>query len=76
MLLPENIHPENTLMYNGILIVKVLRSTDQHSLIDLYLNAKKENDRLTMGLFVLSLDWLFLANCVSLNEHGKVTLCS
>ncbi len=76
MLLPDNIHPENTLMYNGILIVKVLKREGQTELIDLYLRTKKENDRLTMALFVLSLDWLFLADCVSLNEHSKVTLCS
>ncbi len=76
MLLPDNIHPENTLMYNGALIMKALKKAGETALLDLYLDAKNSNDKMTMALFVLSLDWLFLADCVTVNEHGRVTLCS
>jgi hypothetical protein len=75
MLLPDNIHPENSLMYNGMLVLKALKNTGDTTLLDLYLDAKK-NNQMTMALFVLSLDWLFLANCVALDEEGRVTLCS
>lgn len=75
MLLPDDIHPESTLMYNGGLIVKALKIGGETALLDLYFEAKKGN-KMTMALFVLSLDWLFLADCVTLNEHGRVALCS
>jgi hypothetical protein len=75
MLLPDNVHPENTLMYNGALIMKALKIEGETTLLDLYFEAKKEN-KMTMALFVLSLDWLFLADCVTFNEYGGVTLCS
>lgn len=75
MLLPDNVHPENTLLYNGGLIVRALKDMDQASLLDLYVEARKDGS-LSMPLFVLSLDWLFLANCVEFTEQGKLTLCS
>lgn len=75
MLLPDNIHPESTAVYNGALIVKALRKIGDASLMDLYVEARKENN-MTMPLFVLSLDWLYLVDCVKLNELGNVTLCS
>lgn len=75
MLLPDNVHPENTLMYNGALIVKALKISGEATLLDLYLEAKKDS-RMTMALFVLSLDWLFLVDCVTFNENGRVALCS
>lgn len=74
MLLPDNIHPESTLIYNGSLIVKALREIGDSSILDLYVEARKDSS-LSMPLFVLSLDWLYLANCVELTEQGKVALC-
>ena len=61
-------------MYNGMLIVKALKKIGDAALLDLYLDAKTDN-KMTMALFVLSLDWLFLVDCVTFNEHDKVTLC-
>ena len=75
MLLPDNIHPENTLLFNGGLIVRALRHMGEATLLDLYLEARKDGS-LSMPLFVLSLDWLFLANCVEFTEQGKLSLCS
>lgn len=75
MLLPENVHPESTLIYNGALILKTLRTNGETALIELYMGAKK-HDNMTMALFVLSLDWLFLADCVTINDDGRVALCS
>jgi len=75
MLLPDNVHPESTLLYNGALILKALNARGEAALIDLYLEAKKDK-KMPMALFVLALDWLFLAECVNFNEQGKITLCS
>lgn len=75
MLLPDNIHPEKTLIYNGAMIIKALKEVGEATLLDLYVEARKDSN-LGMPLFVLSLDWLYLANCVKFNDQGKIILCS
>lgn len=75
MLLPDNIHPENTLLYNGALIIRALRDMGDAALLDLYIEARGDTS-MSMPLFVLSLDWLYLANCVEFTEQGKLSLCS
>lgn len=75
MLLPDNIHPENTLFYNGALILRALDRLGEVSLIDLYFETHRDND-VTMSLFVLALDWLYLAECVAFNQEGRIVRCS
>ena len=75
MLLPENIHPENTLMFNGALVIKAMKVLGEAELFDLYARSKGDSG-MSMPLFVLTLDWLFLANVVDFNGQGKVVLCS
>lgn len=75
MLLPDNIHPEKTLVYNGARILKALQKMGEASLVDLYVEARGDT-KVGMPLFVLSLDWLYLANCVKFNDQGKIVLCS
>lgn len=74
MLLPDNIHPEQSIYYNGALVLQALREQRVMDLLDLYLNTKKQRE-MTMPVFVLCLDWLYLLNLVSLNEQGSVELC-
>jgi hypothetical protein len=75
MLLPDNIHPEQSIYYNGAFVLQALREKRVMDLLDLYLSTKKQRE-ITMPVFVLCLDWLYLLNLVSLNEQGKVELCS
>jgi len=75
MLLPDNIHPEQSIYYNGALVLQALREQRVMDLLDLYLSTKKQRE-ITMPVFVLCLDWLYLLNLVSLNEQGSVELCS
>lgn len=74
MLLPDNIHPEQSIYYNGALVLQALREQRVMDLLDLYLNTKKQRE-MTMPVFVLCLDWLYLLNLVSLNEQGSIELC-
>jgi hypothetical protein len=75
MLLPDNIHPEHTIYYNGAFILEVLQNNRVISLLDLYLNTKNKHD-LSMPVFVLCLDWLFLLNLIAFDENGRIVLCS
>lgn len=75
MLLPDNIHPEQSIYYNGAFVLQVLREQRVMDLLDLYLSTQTQRE-MTMPVFVLCLDWLYLLNLVSLNEQGSVELCS
>lgn len=75
MLLPDNIHPEQSIYYNGAFVLQTLREQRTMDLLDLYLDTQKYR-QMTMPVFVLCLDWLYLLNLVSLNEQGGVELCS
>ena len=77
MLLPDNVHPESTLLFNGALILKELKKTGEARLLELFADTRANVETpITMPLFVLSLDWLFLADCVAFNDQGKIVLCS
>ena len=75
MLLPDNIHPEQSIYYNGAFVLQVLREHRVMDLLDLYMSTQMQQE-MTMPVFVLCLDWLYLLNLVSLNELGGVELCS
>jgi hypothetical protein len=75
MLLPDNIHPENSIYFNGAIVLKVLQDRTKQNLLDLYQDVKQHRS-MSFAVFVLSLDWLFLINVAVLNQDGEVELCS
>jgi hypothetical protein len=75
MLLPDNIHPENTIYYNGAIVLKALQSGRRLGILDLYQNVRKDRN-VSFSIFILCLDWLYLLNVAQLNENGEVELCS
>ncbi|MEN6385928.1 MAG: ABC-three component system middle component 6 [Phycisphaerales bacterium] len=75
MLVPDNIHPEQTVYFNGAFVLKAIQKYRMLDIFDLYMQTTTERE-MSMPVFVLCLDWLFLLNLVTLNENGKVKLCS
>mgnify|MGYP000436673690 FL=1 len=74
MLLPDNIHPELSIYYNGSVILTELKKIPEQKLLELYYNVKKSND-MSFSVFVLSLDWLYLIQLAQINEKGVVRKC-
>ena len=74
MLLPDNIHPELSIYYNGSVILKELEQKPEQKLLELYHNVKKSND-MSFSVFVLSLDWLYLIQSAQISEKGVVRKC-
>ena len=74
MLLPKDVHPENSLYFNGAYIIKALSEAQTLGFMDLYL-ATRELREMPIALFVLALDWLYLASIVRDNS-GIIELCS
>ncbi|MBE3128465.1 MAG: hypothetical protein IMZ60_02170 [Actinobacteria bacterium] len=74
MLLPDNIHPENSIYFNGAFLIQVLQYKNNLDLIDLYQEVKKIKN-MSFPVFTLCIDWLYLANIAELS-NGRIKLCS
>ena len=74
MLIPDNIHPEQTIYFNGTFVLKVIQKHRAMDMLDLYIKTKAARE-MSMPIFVLCLDWLFLLNLITLNDNGKVESC-
>lgn len=74
MLLPDNIHPDNSVYYNGAIVLQVLQNEGRMELFELYEKSKSVKE-ISFPLFVLCLDWLYLIDAAILNS-GEVELCS
>ena len=75
MLLPDNIHPELSIYYNGSLVLEELRINERQSFFDLYQRLKNNND-MSLPTFILTLDWLYLIDLAQIDNEGWVKLCS
>jgi hypothetical protein len=75
MLIPDNIHPESSIYYNGAIVLQTLQKQAKQNLLDLYQNVRKHR-KMSFSVFVLCLDWLYLINVAILNQNGEVELCS
>lgn len=74
MLLPDNIHPELSIYYNGSYVLEELKKMDNQTIMDLYQNVKVKNE-MSFPTFMLCLDWLYLIEVVKMNERGYIHLC-
>lgn len=76
MIIDKNINPERDLYYLGGILIDVLASKNSVDIdyIDLYqlLNQKQE---ISINLYSLTLDWLFILGVVRKGENGKIKKC-
>ena len=75
MLLPDNMQPELCIYYNGAIVLNELQQNNNREVLDVY-QRLKEKTGMTFSIFLLSLDWLFLANIAEVNKKGEIELCS
>lgn len=75
MLLPDNIHPQNSIYYNGALVLEIMQHYKQLNIVDLFLKLRETNE-VSFPILVLCLDWLYLIDAVNVNNKGVVKLCS
>lgn len=73
MLLPDNIHPENSIYYNGAFLIQVLKNKNNLDMFELYQEVKKLKN-MSFPIFILCIDWLYLANIAELSG-GRIGLC-
>jgi hypothetical protein len=74
MLIPDNIHPEQTIYFNGAIVLKAIQEHRVMDMLDLYMLTSNKRE-MSMPVFLLCLDWLFLLDLIKLNDSGKVEVC-
>ena len=74
MLIPDDIRPEDSIYYNGAVVLKVLQAEKKISVVDLYC-LLREQYRMSLAILQLCIDWLYLIDCVIV-KNGEVELCS
>lgn len=74
MLLPETIHPDLCVYYNGSKVLEVLLLKKHLKLLDLYAEIKRTHN-ISLSLLILCVDWLFLIGLISINDDGEIILC-
>lgn len=75
MLLPDSVHPEQSIYYNGAFVLKSLQENPNCDFLDLFQNARARQE-MTLPVFVLCLDWLYLLGIAKFDHQGRVVLCS
>jgi len=75
MLLPDNIHPQLSIYYNGALVLKELKQLAKQQVFDLYQRIKSLHN-MSFPTFMLCLDWLYLIDSAKIDDDGWVELCS
>lgn len=76
MIVNKNIHPERDLYYLGGKVIEILQVTEPKSIdfFELYLSVNK-NTSITMNLFTLVLDWLFIIKVIKKGSNGEIEKC-
>jgi hypothetical protein len=75
MLLPDNIHPENSIYYNGAIVLELIQQYKCIELTELFFLVK-EKKNMSYPILILCLDWLYMLNVAIINKKGEVCLCS
>jgi hypothetical protein len=76
MIISKNINPDKDLYVIGAYIIDVLQSTSGNSIDYFELHQKVRNNiKVSMQLFSLSVSWLFLLGVIDKNGEGNIKKC-
>lgn len=76
MIIDKNINPERDLYYLGGILIDVIENNKikEVDYMDLYSLFKVKKD-VTINLYSLTLDWLFILGLVTKGDKGKIKIC-
>jgi hypothetical protein len=75
LVLPTDVYPQESLYYLGGLTLESLKENrSKMGFVDLFTELNKKTE-VSIGLFVLILDWLFLIEAAAAEDDGTVGLC-
>ena len=76
MIISKDINPERDFYYLGAKIIEILSKSEKKK-YDFFLAFEelKSNENISINLFTLTLDWLFLLGAIEKSEKGFITKC-
>jgi len=75
MIIDKNINPERDLYYLGGILIDVLSNKkNEVDYLELYKLFNQKQD-ITINLYSLTLDWLFVLGLVTKGNNGKIKKC-
>ena len=76
MIVNKNTNPERDLYYLGGIVIEVLNSCTKNEIdyFDLFLSVNKSN-KVSLNLFSLVLDWLFILGVIKKSNKGLIIKC-
>jgi hypothetical protein len=76
MIIDKNINPERDLYYLGGILIDVLskKKNSDFDYLELYRLFNQKQD-VTINLYSLTLDWLFILGLVTKTENGRIAKC-
>ncbi len=75
MLLPDNIHPANSVYFNAAYVLRSITDHKPHNVVELYQEVRK-NHKIGFSLYILCIDWLYLIDLVEINHKGEINYVS
>lgn len=75
MLLPDGIKPELCVYYLSSFVIAELLEAKAERYDELLLSVNRRHE-MSVRLFTLCLDWLYLAGTIKLTPEGEIQLCS
>jgi hypothetical protein len=76
MILGKDTNPARNIYFIGAKVLDIIKA-DANKEIDIFDTFQKMNmqEKISMNLFTLALDWLFLIGAVNKNRKGKLEKC-
>jgi hypothetical protein len=76
MIISKDINPERDFYYLGAKTIEILSSTEEDKM-DFFsvFNALKSSEDISLNLFTLTLDWLFIIGAIDKSYKGYIVKC-
>ena len=76
MIVSKDISPERDFYYLGAKMIKILSSNDNNKMdfFKVYSELNK-SEKISINLFVLTLDWLYLIGVIEKSTKGSIIKC-
>lgn len=76
MIINKDINPERDLYYLGAKVIEILSSSEDPRVVFFDVFEKLNNlEAVSVNLFALTLDWLYLAGAITDSENGNIVKC-
>lgn len=76
MIISKDIHPERDLYYLGGKLIELLANSPTNT-IDFFdaFDKMKTTHKISLNLFTLTLDWLYIIGVIEKNSTGNIVRC-